>query len=58
MGAAVRAFGRSNKGANLVEYALLVGVVALGAIAVLGDLAGAIVSLFEPIAGGLGAILP
>jgi Flp pilus assembly pilin Flp len=58
MRAALRAFARSEQGANLVEYTLLVGVVALGALAALGDVVAAIISLFNPLIDGIGDILP
>jgi Flp pilus assembly pilin Flp len=58
MHAALRGFQRSNKGSELVEYALLVGVIALGAVAALGDVVAAIVTLFQPLIDGVGGILP
>jgi Flp pilus assembly pilin Flp len=58
MRTAWRIFRRSDKAAHLVEYALLVGVVGAGAIAILTDLRVAIVSVFEPVINTLGAGLP
>ena len=44
-------FFRDDSGADLVEYALLVGVVALGAILGLAGVRDAIIGLFDDLAG-------
>jgi Flp pilus assembly pilin Flp len=56
MYAALRGFQRRSEGAHLVEYALLAGVIAVGAIAVLTDLRGAITALIEPVIDALAAL--
>lgn len=52
-----RRFHRSTQGAHVVEYALLVGVVGAGAIAILTNLSVAIVSVFQPVIDTLTAAL-
>jgi Flp pilus assembly pilin Flp len=52
----IHRFIKDDSGADLVEYALLVGVVALGAIVSLQGVATAIINLFTDLAEGI--VLP
>jgi Flp pilus assembly pilin Flp len=51
-------FLRDDSGADLVEYALLVGIVALGAITSLTGVRNEILKLFQSIITGLSAPIP
>lgn len=45
----IRQFVRDDQGADLIEYALLVGLIALAAVTALGVLGGSITTLFTSI---------
>ncbi len=49
-------FWKDTEGQDLVEYALLVAAIALGMIATIKNIAGALNSLYESISSGLGSI--
>ena len=49
----IKRFIADDQGADLVEYALLVGLIALALVGTLGDLKTSIKGLFDSIAGQL-----
>ena len=51
-------FLRDDNGADLVEYALLVGIVALGAIVTLGGVKDSVVLMFQRITSAITAATP
>jgi pilus assembly protein Flp/PilA len=52
-----RSLLRDAKGQDLIEYALLAGIIALGSVAVMGDVSASINGVWESIQGSLdGAI--
>jgi Flp pilus assembly pilin Flp len=53
MTAPIRAQSRGAKGQGLVEYALIIGFIAIGAIVVLGIMSGKIADIFAQINGSL-----
>jgi len=54
---AVRAFARDNEGQGLVEYAVIIGLIALGAMVALSFLAGGVGGAFEMVADNLQAVV-
>ena len=53
---ATRAFARDQNGQGLVEYALIIGLIALGAMIALSFLAGGIGNAFEMVSDNLEAV--
>ena len=56
MGSIMR-FVKDDSGADLVEYALLVGIVALGAVTAIGGVRDSILAMFDSIATSLDTAL-
>jgi pilus assembly protein Flp/PilA len=54
---ATRAFGQDEDGAGLVEYALILALIAIGVIVALAFLAGGIGSAFEMISDNVEAVI-
>jgi pilus assembly protein Flp/PilA len=42
-----RKFGRSRKGATVIEYALIAGLLSIAAVAIIGTLGGSLVNLYS-----------
>jgi Flp pilus assembly pilin Flp len=54
---AARLFARDEKGQGLVEYALILGLIALGAMVALSFLAGGVGNVFEMVADNIEAVV-
>lgn len=52
----VKSFARNDEGAALVEYAMLVGLIAVGALVAVQTAGGNVQSVFQTIADKLGSI--
>jgi pilus assembly protein Flp/PilA len=52
----INAFLADDRGADLIEYALLAGLIALAMTTVLGDTRNAIIKIFQNINGALGTV--
>ena len=58
MNRAITTFIKEDDGADLIEYALLVGLISLGCFAALGSTKDGLTALFNRISSKLGQVLP